>query len=166
MAEHTAFDFTLTTLQGEKLELARFAGSPLLIVNTASRCGFTSQYEGLQALWSQNRERGLTVIGVPSNDFGRQEQLRGELSDDGEAARPRAGSRPAVPLAGAAGRPAVAAALELLQIRHRTRWTPRPLVLQRDQSRQPAPAHRRFPRASRPLIPHQQPYGRLVCCGR
>ena len=73
MAEHTAFDFTLTTLQGEKLELARYAGSPLLIVNTASRCGFTPQYEGLQALWSQNRERGLTVIGVPSNDFGRQE---------------------------------------------------------------------------------------------
>ena len=73
MAEHTAFDFTLTTLQGESLKLDRFAGSPLLIVNTASRCGFTPQYEGLQALWSQNRERGLTVIGVPSNDFGRQE---------------------------------------------------------------------------------------------
>ncbi len=73
MAEHTAYDFTLTTLQGEALELARFSGRPLLIVNTASRCGFTPQYEGLQALWSQNRERGLTVIGVPSNDFGRQE---------------------------------------------------------------------------------------------
>ncbi len=73
MAEQTAFDFTLTTLQGEPLKLDRFAGSPMLIVNTASRCGFTPQYEGLQALWSQNRERGLTVIGVPSNQFGRQE---------------------------------------------------------------------------------------------
>ncbi len=73
MDEHTAFDFTLTTLQGEPLALRQFAGRPLLIVNTASRCGFTPQYEGLQALWSQNRERGLTVIGVPSNDFGRQE---------------------------------------------------------------------------------------------
>ncbi len=73
MAEHTAFDFTLTSLQGEPLKLAQYAGSPLLIVNTASRCGFTPQYEGLQALWSQHRERGLTLIGVPSNDFGRQE---------------------------------------------------------------------------------------------
>ena len=73
MAEHTAFDFTLTTLQGESLPLRQFAGRPLLIVNTASKCGFTPQYEGLQALWSQHRERGLTVIGVPSNDFGRQE---------------------------------------------------------------------------------------------
>ena len=73
MAEHTAFDFTLTSLQGEPLKLAQYAGSPLLIVNTASRCGVTPQYEGLQALWSQHRERGLTLIGVPSNDFGRQE---------------------------------------------------------------------------------------------
>ncbi len=73
MAEHTAFDFTLTTLQGEPLKLRQFAGKPLLIVNTASRCGFTPQYEGLQALWSQHRDRGLTVIGVPSNQFGGQE---------------------------------------------------------------------------------------------
>ena len=73
MVERNAFDFTLNTLQGQTLNLEQFAGRPLLIVNTASRCGFTPQYEGLQALWSQHRERGLTVIGVPSNQFGRQE---------------------------------------------------------------------------------------------
>ena len=73
MAEQTVYDFTLTTLQGEKLDLKQFRSQPLLIVNTASKCGFTPQYEGLQALWSSHRERGLTIIGVPSNNFGRQE---------------------------------------------------------------------------------------------
>ena len=69
----TIYDLTLTSLDGEPLELSRFRGQPLVIVNTASRCGFTPQYEGLQALWAERKERGLTVIGVPSNDFGRQE---------------------------------------------------------------------------------------------
>lgn len=69
----TIFDFTLTTLQGDALPLSRFRGQPIVVVNTASRCAFTTQYEGLQALWSQRRERGLVVIGVPSNDFGNQE---------------------------------------------------------------------------------------------
>ena len=73
MTERTAFDFTMTGLQGEPLDLGQFAGKPLLIVNTASKCGFTPQYEGLQALWSSHRDRDLVVIGVPSNDFGRQE---------------------------------------------------------------------------------------------
>ncbi|WP_038975853.1 glutathione peroxidase, partial [Bradyrhizobium japonicum] len=53
--------------------LAAFTGKPLLVVNTASLCGYTPQYAGLQELWSEFRERGLTVIGVPSNDFGGQE---------------------------------------------------------------------------------------------
>ena len=73
MAQQTVFDFALTSLQGEPLDLRQFAGRPVLLVNTASKCGFTPQYEGLQALWSQHRAQGLTVIGVPSNDFGRQE---------------------------------------------------------------------------------------------
>ena len=73
MAKPTIYDFTLKTLQGETLDLAQFAGTPLLLVNTASKCSFTPQYEGLQALWSRQRARGLTVIGMPSNDFGKQE---------------------------------------------------------------------------------------------
>lgn len=69
----SAFDFTLTSLSNSPLPLQAYAGQPMLIVNTASRCGFTPQYAGLQALWDEHRERGLVVLGVPSNDFGRQE---------------------------------------------------------------------------------------------
>lgn len=68
-----AFDFAFTSIEGTALPLERFRGRPLMVVNTASFCGFTHQYEGLQALWSRYRERGLTVLGVPSNDFGGQE---------------------------------------------------------------------------------------------
>ena len=68
-----AFQFTLPRIDGGTLDLADYAGRPLLIVNTASKCGFTGQYAGLQSVWEQYRERGLVVIGVPSNDFGRQE---------------------------------------------------------------------------------------------
>lgn len=56
-----------------KLRLSDYAGRPVLVVNTASRCGFTPQYDGLQALWDRYRDRGLVVIGAPSRDFGRQE---------------------------------------------------------------------------------------------
>jgi glutathione peroxidase len=68
-----AYDFQLENLEGGKLDLQQFAGRPLLVVNTASKCGFTPQYQGLQAVWSAYRDRGLVVIGVPSNDFGAQE---------------------------------------------------------------------------------------------
>lgn len=69
----SAYDFAFRSLEGEPLPLSGFAGRPLIIVNTASACGFTPQYEALEALWSANRGRGLTVLGVPSNDFGAQE---------------------------------------------------------------------------------------------
>lgn len=69
----SAHDFEFLTVTGEALPLSRFAGKPVLIVNTASRCGFTPQYRELQGLWERYRTRGLTVIGVPSNDFGAQE---------------------------------------------------------------------------------------------
>jgi glutathione peroxidase len=68
-----AFGFSLTRLEGGELPLASFAGKPLLVVNTASKCGFTPQYAGLEALWNEHRDAGFSILGVPSNDFGKQE---------------------------------------------------------------------------------------------
>lgn len=69
----TAFDFSLQSLKGGELKLNAFAGKPLLIVNTASKCGFTPQYAGLEEIWKTYKKDGLVVLGVPSNDFAGQE---------------------------------------------------------------------------------------------
>ena len=69
----SAHDFDFTSTDGEALPLAEYRGKPVLVVNTASECGFTPQYAGLQSLWTSYRGRGLVVLGVPSNDFGQQE---------------------------------------------------------------------------------------------
>jgi glutathione peroxidase len=66
-------DHTVQTLTGGEIDLGSYRGRPMLIVNTASKCGFTPQYEGLQALHERYGEAGLVVIGFPSNDFGNQE---------------------------------------------------------------------------------------------
>jgi len=68
-----AYDFTFTSITGEALPLSQFQGKAVLIVNTASRCGFTHQYADLQKVWEQYRDSGLVVLGVPSNDFAGQE---------------------------------------------------------------------------------------------
>lgn len=69
----SAFDFSFSSIDGTPLQLEGFKGQPILVVNTASRCGFTPQYTALQNLWTDYREKGLVVIGVPSGDFGGQE---------------------------------------------------------------------------------------------
>ena len=69
----TAHDFDFQTIDGKPLPLQQFKGKAVLVVNTASQCGFTPQYTDLQKLWSDYRGRGLVVLGVPSNDFGGQE---------------------------------------------------------------------------------------------
>lgn len=73
MAAGSAHDFTLPAIDGGTLDMAQFKGKTILLVNTASYCGFTRQYDGLQALWEAKRDEGLVVLGVPSNDFGNQE---------------------------------------------------------------------------------------------
>jgi glutathione peroxidase len=72
MAE-TAYDFSFSGLKGGTISLKDFTGKKVLVVNTASKCGLTPQYAGLEALYRARGKDGLVVLGVPSNDFGAQE---------------------------------------------------------------------------------------------
>ncbi len=76
MKSKTIYDLSVRSNRGELVELSRFRGRPMLLVNTASKCGFTSQYDGLQALHEAYGDRGLVVIGFPSRQFAQ------ELADD------------------------------------------------------------------------------------
>jgi glutathione peroxidase len=69
----SAHDFEFASIDGESMKMSDFAGKPVLVVNTASECGLTPQYAGLQSLWAAYGDRGLVVLGVPCNDFGGQE---------------------------------------------------------------------------------------------
>jgi glutathione peroxidase len=67
------YDFSLQGMDGKPMALSQFKGKVVLLVNTASECGFTPQYEGLEKLWEAYKDKGLVIVGVPSNDFGGQE---------------------------------------------------------------------------------------------
>ena len=69
----SVYDYSAKTLDGQDVNLADYRGQVLLIVNTASKCGFTPQFEGLEALYRQYKDRGLTILGFPCNQFGAQE---------------------------------------------------------------------------------------------
>jgi glutathione peroxidase len=73
MSRIAAYAFSFPALSGDDIRLAEYTGRPLLVVNTASMCGYTPQYAGLQELWTEFGSRGLAMVGVPSNDFGGQE---------------------------------------------------------------------------------------------
>ena len=71
--EKLFFDINIKSIDGKKLNLDQFKEKTILIVNVASKCGFTKQYNGLQTLYNKYKEKGLVVIGIPSNQFGGQE---------------------------------------------------------------------------------------------
>jgi glutathione peroxidase len=78
----TIYDFSAVTLQGDEMRLGDFAGQVVLVVNTASKCGFTPQYEGLEALYRKYKAKGFAVLGFPCNQFGAQEP--GDAADIAE----------------------------------------------------------------------------------
>jgi len=78
----TLQDYKLETLKGETAQLSDYSGKALLIVNTASKCGLTPQYEGLQALYTQYKDQGLEILGFPSNQFAGQEPGSSEEIED------------------------------------------------------------------------------------
>jgi glutathione peroxidase len=73
MAEKSVLDFTMKNIEGKETKLSDYRGKVLLLVNVASQCGYTPQYEGLQAIYAKYRDQGLVVIGFPANNFGGQE---------------------------------------------------------------------------------------------
>jgi glutathione peroxidase len=73
MAAQTVYDFEALSIEGRPAHLSTQRGKVLLIVNTASACGFTPQFGGLEELWRKYRERGLVIVGFPSNEFGAQD---------------------------------------------------------------------------------------------
>ena len=71
--EKLAYDFNFKDLDGSNLSLSEYKEKVIVVVNVASQCGFTSQYEDMQKVWESYQKKGIVMLGVPSNDFGNQE---------------------------------------------------------------------------------------------
>lgn len=71
--DNTFYSFKATSLQGKEIEMKAYEGKVIVIVNTASKCGFTPQYEGLETLYKKYKDQGLVILGFPCNQFGKQE---------------------------------------------------------------------------------------------
>ena len=71
--ERLAYDFTFSALDGSPLSLGNYKDKVIVVVNVASQCGFTSQYEDMQKIWENYQAKGVIMLGIPSNDFGQQE---------------------------------------------------------------------------------------------
>jgi len=72
-AGHSIYDFTMKSIDGQQVSLKSYHGKVVLLVNVASKCGFTPQYTGLEAVYEKYKDRGLVIVGVPANNFAQQE---------------------------------------------------------------------------------------------
>ena len=79
--EKIFYDFKINSISGELINLNDYRGKPVLIVNTASYCGFTKQYDDMQELWEKYRDRGLVVLGIPSNSFNQEKKNNDEVKE-------------------------------------------------------------------------------------
>ena len=79
--KQTFFDFSIKSNTGKNINLNQYKNNVILIVNTASYCGFTKQYDDLQKIWDQYKSKGLIVLGVPSNSFGQEKENSNEIKD-------------------------------------------------------------------------------------
>ena len=75
------YDFKINGILGDVINLNEFKGKPVLVVNTASYCGFTKQYDDMQKLWEKYRDRGLVVLGIPSNSFNQEKKNNNEVKE-------------------------------------------------------------------------------------
>ena len=73
------YDFKINSISGELINLNDYRGKPVLIVNTASYCGFTKQYDDMQELWDKYKDKGLIVLGIPSNSFNQEKKINSEV---------------------------------------------------------------------------------------
>ena len=79
--EKIFFDFKINSITGDVIDLKDFKGKPVLIVNTASYCGFTKQYDDMQELWDKYRDKGLIVLGIPSNSFNQEKKNNNDVKE-------------------------------------------------------------------------------------